>query len=85
MTKQDNSKVDDGLQGNEKIEDAIFRIAKRKYKGNAGTYIECDPQTNERKRAGDSGGRATEGAGTNSNPGGSDIGWTELVDSIYKF
>ena len=62
-----------------------FRIAKRKYAGNAGTYIDRNPQTNERKRTGDSGGRATEGAGTNSNPGGSDIGWTELVDGIYKF
>ena len=28
MTKQDNSKVDEGLQGNEKIEEAILELQK---------------------------------------------------------
>lgn len=28
MTKQDNSKVDEGLQGNEKIEEAILGLQK---------------------------------------------------------
>ena len=32
MTKQDNSKVDEGLQGNEKIEDAILGLQKESTK-----------------------------------------------------
>ena len=85
MTKQDNSKVDEGLQGNEKIEEAILGLQKESTQ-----EMLAHTLTVIRRRMKEKGQvilavEPTEGARTNSNPGGSDIGWTELVDGIYKF
>ena len=85
MTKQDNSKVDEGLQGNEKIEEAILGLQKESTQ-----EMLAHTLTIIRRRMKEKGQvilavEPPKGLEQISNPGGSDIGRTELVDGIYKF
>ena len=71
MSDEKNKKTDEGLQGNEKIENAVAALQK-------------EPQTHERKRAAHFGGRTTGGWRTVPGTGGYDRGRTDLVDGVYQ-
>jgi len=43
MSDNKNVNQDKGLQGNEKIEQAIAAYAAGSHSGNAGTYTDCNP------------------------------------------
>ena len=54
MAKETDTPKDEGLQGNETIEEAILETAKGADAGTAGTRADGDPTQNERGRTGDS-------------------------------
>ena len=79
-----NNNADKGLQGNEKIEEAIAGLQKRNHTGNAGTYAYRDPPLYESGRSvhhccGTAKGRWTDPTGGDQNRGRK-----KLVGGIYQ-
>lgn len=70
-----NEYQDEGLKGNERIEDAIFALPERSHTGAACTYVDGDPAADERGRTTDRCCGTGSGTGTNEVTDSENSGW----------
>ena len=70
-----NEYQDEGLKGNERIEDAIFALQKEATQGAACTYVDGDPAADERGRTTDRCCGTGPGTGANEVTDSENSGW----------
>ena len=83
--KQQKDNQDEGLKGNEKIEEAIQALQQESTQEQLAHTLTVIRRRMREKWAADRGSRAIDWTGTTEITGGSDIGWKDLVVRFYQF